>query len=92
MKNYQAVKQWASTVNLDDAVNEITALKAKYPWLKLDKTTATILKLSADLPKVVDIITHQDKQLAIEKEFIRVSGIADTAITNAIIAKFDLKV
>lgn len=90
MQNYEAVKQWASTVNLDKAVEELTNIRAKYPWLKLNETTKALLQMSSDLPKIVSIITHQEKQNAIHREFIRVSGIADAAIVKAIEAKFDL--
>ena len=90
MENYQIVKQWAATVNIDKAVEELTNLRAKYPWLKLDETTKALLQLSADLPKIVSIITHQEKQNAIHREFIRVSGIADAAIITAIKAQYNL--
>ena len=90
MENYQAVKQWAATVNIDGAVKELTDLKAKYPWLKCQVTVDTLLQLSADLPKIVQIIMHQEKQNAIHREYICVNGLADTAIAEAIKAKFNL--
>jgi len=90
MENYQIVKQWAATVTIDDAVKELTDLKAKYPWLKCSVTVDTLLKLSSDLPKIVSIITHQEKQNAIHREFIRVSGAADAAIITAIKAQYNV--
>lgn len=92
MKNYEAVAQWAATVNLDKAIDELSAFKKKYPWAKLDETQKTLLKLSTDLTKIVSIITHQEKQNAIHREFIRVSKIADEAIVNAVTSKFGINV
>lgn len=90
MKNYEAVQQWASTIKVDEAVNEMEILKLKYPWLKCDKTIETLKRLNADLPKIINIITHQEKQNAIHRKFIEVSKIADTAIVAAIESRFGL--
>lgn len=84
MENYQIVKQWAATVNLDAAVSELVKIKTRYPWLKCHEIDKTLMQLSSDLPKIVSIITHQEKQNAIHREFIRVSGAADAAIITAI--------
>lgn len=90
MENYKAVKQWAATVNIDEAINELVNIKQKYPWLKIPKIEQTLMQLSTDMPKIVNIITHQEKQNAIHREYIRVNGLADTAIAEAIKAKFNL--
>lgn len=90
MENYKAVKQWAATVNIDEAINELVNIKQKYPWLKIPKIEQTLMQLSTDMPKIVNIITHQEKQNAIHREYIRVNGLADTTIAEAIKAKFNL--
>lgn len=90
MKNYEAVAQWAATVNLDKAIDELTAFKARYPWAKLGETERQLLKLSADMPKIISIIKHQEKQNTIHREFVRVSKIADEAIVKAICVKFNI--
>jgi hypothetical protein len=90
MKNYEAVAQWAAGVNMDKAYKEITELKLRYSWLKCDETLAFMMKLSADLPKIINIIKHQEKQNSIHREFQRVSKIADSAIADALRVKFDL--
>lgn len=92
MKNYEAVAQWAATVNLDKAIDELTNFRAKYPWAKLDETQKTLLKLSTDLSKIVSIITHQEKQNAMHREFIRVSKLADEAIILGICSKFGIDI
>lgn len=88
MTNYQAVHQWAVTLRVDAALKEMELLKLKYPWLKCDKTIETLQKLDEDLPKITNIILHQEKQNAMHNEFIRVSKIADAAIVAAIEARF----
>lgn len=90
MKNYEAVEQWAAGVNMDRAYNEITKLKSKYPWLKCEETLAFMMKLSMDLPKIINIIKHQEKQNAMHREFVRVSKIADEAIVKAVKAQYNL--
>lgn len=87
MKNYQAVHQWASTISVDAALQEITRLKEKYQWLKCDQTIKTLEKLKEDLPKIIEIIKHQEKQNAFHREFIRVNKIADEAIVKAVMAQ-----
>ena len=92
MRETQAVKQWASTLQIEAALSELKELKAKYAWVKCDRAIQTLTKLSEDLPKVITIIQHQDKQNAMHVEFIRVSQLADAAITNAICAKFNIEI
>lgn len=87
MRNYEIVHQWAAGVNMDKAYSEITGLKAKYPWLKCEETLTFMMKLSTGLPKIINIIKHQEKQNAIHREFIRVSQIADEAIVMAVKAQ-----
>lgn len=90
MTNYESVRQWAVTVNVNEALKEMIDLKAKYPWLKCDKTITKLQKLDEDLPKMINIILHQEKQNAQHREYIRVNGLADTAIAEAIKSKFNL--
>ena len=90
MKNYEAVAQWAATVNLDKAIDELTNFRAKYPWARLDETQRMLLKISTDMPRIISIIKHQEKQNAIHREFIRVSRAADDAITTSIIEKYNI--
>lgn len=88
--NYESVRQWAVTVRVDEALKEMLSLKERYPWLRCDKTITQLTKLEEDLPKIINIILHQEKQNAIHREYIRVNGLADTAIAEAIKAKFNL--
>lgn len=90
MTNYEAVAQWAATVNFDKAIDELTKFRAKYPWARLDETEKALLKMSTDIGKIVGIVTHQEKQNAMHREFVRVNRLADEAIINAVKAKFDL--
>lgn len=92
MKNYEAVHQWAASVNMDKAYKEITALKAKYNWLRCEETLAFMMKLSEDLPKIIEIIKHQEKQNAMNREFIRVSKIADDAIVMAVAERLKIAI
>lgn len=87
MKNYEAVSQWASTLNAEKAHAEITALKAKYPWLKCDESLKLIERMKTDLPKIAKIVQLQEKQAAIQRKFIDVNQIADEAIVRAVAAK-----
>lgn len=87
MKNYEAVRQWAATLNADKAYAEITALKAKYPWLKCDESFKLIAKMYTDLPKIGNIVQLQEKQAAIQREFIRVNQLTDEAIIRAVADK-----
>lgn len=90
MKNYEMVEQWASTLNATEAMNEITKLKLKYPWLKCDESFSFIEKMHNDLKKITSIIKLQEKQNAIHKRFIEVNQIADEAIVKAIQAQYNL--
>lgn len=90
MENYRSVMQWLATVNVDAAVKEIEMLKLKYPWLKCDETIATLKKMQNDLPQIVNIIKLQEKQNAMHREYIRVNGLADTAIVEAIKLHYNL--
>lgn len=92
MENYKKVKMWATTVNLDKAIEELTNFRAKYPYYKLDETSKALLKLSSDLPKIINMITHQEKQNAMHREYIRVSRIADEAIVTGIASKFKINI
>lgn len=84
------VEQWASTLNATEAMNEITKLKLKYPWLKCDESFSFIEKMHNDLKKITSIIKLQEKQNAIHKRFIEVNQIADEAIVKAIQAQYNL--
>jgi hypothetical protein len=87
MTNYEAVKQWTATLNADKAYDEMVKLKAKYPWLKCDESFKIISRMYVDLPKMGNIVLLQEKQAAIQREFVRVSRIADEAIVHAVAAK-----
>jgi hypothetical protein len=91
MKNYEAVNQWAATLSADKAYAEITALKAKYPWLKMDASIALITRMYTDLPKIANIIKMQEKQNAMHRKFVEVSRIADEAIVTALIEQYKIK-
>lgn len=90
MQNYEAVHQWAATVNVEKALKEIEGLKAKYPWLKCEEVLEALQKLSKDLPDIVKIIKLQEKQNAIHRQFVSVNQLADEAIVAAVKSKFDL--
>lgn len=85
MENYKKVNQWASTLNSDKAKLEIDALILKYPWLKCAESLAFITKMQADLPKIMNIIKHQEKQNAIMRKVIEVNKYADEAIISALL-------
>ncbi len=90
MQNYKKVHQWASTVDATKAKAEIEILKLKYPWLKCDESIKFIQKMSEDLPKIINIIKHQEKQNAGMKKYIEVNQIADAAIVEAIKSQYGL--
>ncbi len=90
MTNYELVEQWASTLNTGDALDEITKLRLKYPWLKCDESFLLIEKLHKDLKKITSIIKIQEKQNAMHRKFVEVNQLADEAIINAIKARYDL--
>lgn len=90
MKNYEAVHQWAATVNLEKGLVELEGLKVKYPWLKCDEALEALHKMNKDLPDIIKIIKLQEKQNAMHREFVSVNQLADEAIVNAIKVKFDL--
>lgn len=90
MKNYELVEQWAATIQAEPAYNELLNLKVKYPWLKCDNALDTLKKLAEDLPKIMLIIKHQEKQNAIHRKYIELNGLADTAIIEAIRKQYGL--
>jgi hypothetical protein len=87
MKNYEAVAQWAATLNADAAYQEIARITQKHPWIRLDKSFEFIEKMRSDLPKIQEIVKQQEKQNAIHREFVRVSQMADAAIVTAVASK-----
>lgn len=91
MKNYEAVAQWTATLNVDAALKEIEGLKAKYPWLRCDETIDTLKKMSDGLPKVVNIIKHQEKQNAIHRAVMDANMVADEAIVKAVAERCNIK-
>jgi hypothetical protein len=90
MKNYELVEQWAATIQAEPAYNELLDLKVKYPWMKCEKSLETIKKLYNDLPKIMMIIKHQEKQNAIHRKYIEVNGLSDSAIIEAIVKQYKL--
>lgn len=91
MKNFEAVEQWAATLNADKAYDEITKLKLKYPWLKCDESYQLIAKMYTDLPKIANIVKHQETQNAFLRNYIEVNKTADAAIVTAISSKFGIE-
>lgn len=92
MRNYELVNQWASTLNVDAALKELSDLKEKYTWLKCDQSLEALRKFSDDLPKIVTIIMHQEKQNAIHRQMHDVTTQADKAIIEAMIEQYQIKV
>lgn len=90
MKNYEMVEQWAATIQAEQGYNELLALKAKYTWLKCEKALDTLKTLAEDLPKIMLIIKHQEKQNAIHRKYIELNGLADTSIIEAVKQKYGL--
>lgn len=90
MTNYTAVRQWAATVKVDEALKEMSGLKAKYPWLKCEKTMAVLEKLDGELGMMMQVILHQEKQNAILRQVIETNKYADETIVEAIKTKFNL--
>ena len=91
MRNYEQVAMWTATLNVNSALKELEGLKEKYPWLRCDESLQALKQLDADLPKIVDIIKMQEKQNAIHREYIAVNKLADTAIVDALIKKFNIE-
>ena len=85
------VAQWASTITAEPALKELQGLKAKYPWLRCDVALEALEKLSKDLPAIVNIIKLQEKQNAIHRKYIELNRIADTAIVEAMIKQYNIK-
>jgi hypothetical protein len=90
MENYKKVHQWAAGITVEEGLKELQGLKLKYPWLRCDKSLEALERLSKDLPAIVKILLLQEKQNAIHRMYIAVNGLADTAITEAIIQKFKI--
>lgn len=87
MTNYEAVNQWAANLSADKAYKELSALRAKYPWLKCDESFKVISMLYTDLPKIANIIKLQEKQNSIHQHYIEVNRVADEAIVKAVAEK-----
>lgn len=92
MKNYEMVAQWAATLNAEKAHREITALVLKYPWMKCPETLAFVDKMMVDLPKIANIVKHQEKQNMIHRKYIEVNNLADEAIVKAIASQYNIKI
>lgn len=84
------MSQWLSTVDTQSGLLELQALKDKYQWLRCDKSLEFLTRMSKDLPMILKIIQHQEKQNAIHRKFIEVNQLADEAIVKAITYKFGL--
>jgi hypothetical protein len=92
MRNYEAVRQWASTVNATKAYEEINKLKLKYPWLKCDESFLFIEKMDRDLPKILNIILLQEKQNTIQERVMQVNNMADAAIIKAVAERLNVQI
>lgn len=88
MKNYEAIEQWSAGLNADKAYKEITALRAKYPWLKCDESYNMIVKMYTDLPRIGNMIKAQEKLNACYRRIIEVNKVADEAIISAVAEKY----
>jgi hypothetical protein len=90
MKNYELVEQWMASTATEMAYNELLALKCKYTWLKCNNALEALRLISEDMPKIVLILKHQEKQNAIHRRYIELNGLADTAIIEAICKQYKL--
>ena len=88
MQNYEAIEQWAASLNADKAYKEIMVLKEKYPWMKCDESFKVIVKMYTDLPKIANMIKAQEKLNACYRRIIDVNHLADEAIISAVIEKY----
>lgn len=92
MENYKMVAQWAATIKIDEALNELQMLKLKYPWLKCEKSLLLLQKLAEELPDMLKIIKLQERENAIHRKYIELNRMADEAIVNSIAQKFNLEI
>lgn len=90
MQNYEMIAQWAATLKADKAHEELTRLKAKFPWLRCDESLAFLEQMKNDLPKITHIITLQEKQNLMHRKYVEVNQLADKAIVEAVQAKYNL--
>lgn len=97
MSNYEAVSRWAASLSAGDALEELQAFTAKYPWAKLAKTSALVKQFHDDLPKIGMIVKLQEKRIAmLEFEinklrgFIQANRMADEILLDEIKAKYDI--
>lgn len=98
MRNYDAVKQWAVTINITEGLQELEALKAKYPWLRCQKSLESLKRFDKELPAIVRIITIQEKQNAVMRfkierleKYIELNKWSDQIILDDIAKKFNIE-
>lgn len=93
MKNYEAIEQWAATLNADKAYNELLKLKQKYPWLKCEDTLEFVNRMRIDLQKIGNMVKAQEKLNASYRRIIDLNHMADDAIISALAQQYhpDLK-
>lgn len=82
-KNSDLISQWSAGLNAEKALNEIKALKQKYPWLKCDETLKFVEKMNSDLPKIIQIVKLQETQNKLNEGIIHAHYYADEAIVRA---------
>lgn len=95
MENYRLVCQWAANIKTEKAYNELSNLMLKYPWLKCAETLKLVSQMNEDLPRILNIITLQEKQnsiLRVENErlknYIHVNRLADEFLLDEIKTKY----
>lgn len=99
MENYKLVSQWAASIKLDKAFNELMDFRAKHSWVKLTETTSFLGMLLEDLPKMLEIIKKQELLNAAYRqenynlhEYIRVNRMADEVIIDELAKKFNIDI
>lgn len=99
MENFHLVSQWASTINVDKALEELNSLKTKHAWLKCEETLLFLTQMAQELPKILNIIKLQEKQNAILRHsdsklrgYIKANNMADELIIDDIRKKFNIDI
>jgi hypothetical protein len=97
LETYHMVCLWAVQFDTVSALNEIQALKQKYPWLKCEKSLEFIKRMHNDLPRILHIVQLQEKSNTILRHendqlegYIKANGWADEIILDEIEKKFKI--
>lgn len=89
-KNFPKVRKWATLIDVEKAHRELADFKAKFPWAKLEATTAAAERLKKDLPNVWRIIQYQEARCQIMAKFIEVSKYLDATLVEAIQKRYNV--